>query len=187
MERFRGLYSNLWTVEASMIYTRRDFGKIGLAAVSASSMEATVPNSKIHGVQIGAITYSFRQGVPKPEIIPHMVKIGLSEVELMSGDAEALAGAPAVPDRPGRGETVTPERRAEIDAKQKSLTDWRASSKPAAFERVKQKFKEAGIDLRILCYNMNARIADDEIDYAFRMAQAMGVKAISSSSTVAVA
>ena len=170
-----------------MIYTRRDFGKIGLAAVSASSMAAAKPNSRIQGVQIGAITYSFRQGVPKPEIIPDMVKIGLSEVELMSGDGEALAGAPVVPARPGRGANVTPEQRAEIDAKQKALVDWLASATPATFELVKRKFKDVGIDLRVLCYNMGANIADDEIHYAFRMAQAMGVKAISSSSTVTVA
>src|SRR2546421_11520304 len=110
-----------------MTYTRRDFGKIGLAAVSASSMAAARPNSRIHGVQIGAITYSFRQGVPKPEIIPDMVKIGLSEVELMSGDGEALAGAPAVPGRLGRGATVTPEQTA--------LVDWRASATPATLQR----------------------------------------------------
>src|SRR5438270_769718 len=78
-----------------MAYTRRDFAKIALTVLPASTPLLAAPNSKIKGVQIGAITYSFRQGVPKTEIIPDMVKIGLSEVELMSGDAEALAGAPA--------------------------------------------------------------------------------------------
>ena len=48
-------------------------------------------------------------------------------------------------------------------------------------------FDDAGINLDILCYNMAANITDDEIDYAFRMAQAMKVGAISSTSTVAVA
>ena len=82
--------------KAHMALTRRDFGKIALSTVPAA-MFAAGPNSKIKGVQIGAITYSFRQGVPKAEIIPALVKIGLSEVELMSGDCEALAGAPAAP------------------------------------------------------------------------------------------
>src|SRR5947209_15758807 len=80
-----------------MPYTRRHFGKITLAAAATRSLAEAAPNSRIHSVQIGAITYGFRQGVPKPEIIPDMVKIGLSEVELMSGDAEALAGAPLPP------------------------------------------------------------------------------------------
>ncbi|HLK50928.1 MAG TPA: TIM barrel protein, partial [Bryobacteraceae bacterium] len=42
-------------------------------------------------------------------------------------------------------------------------------------------------DVRLLCYNMNVNTTDDEIDYAFRMARALGVRAISSSSTVSVA
>ena len=48
-------------------------------------------------------------------------------------------------------------------------------------------FNDAGIHLDLLCYNMAANITDDEIDHAFKMAQALKVKAISSTSTVAVA
>ena len=55
---------------------------------------AEKPNSKFDGVQIGVITYSFN-GMPASEIIPSMVTIGLSAVELMSNHAESLAGAPA--------------------------------------------------------------------------------------------
>jgi sugar phosphate isomerase/epimerase len=175
-----------------MILTRRDFGKIALSALPAALLAA--PNSKIQGVQIGAITYSFRQGVPKAEIIPDMVKIGLSEVELMSGDCEALAGAPAPPSFGGGGRgpggvrpQITPEQRAAMAEAQKAVKDWRASTTPATFEPVKQKFHDAGIDLHILCYNMGTNVTDDEIDYAFRMARTTGVKAMSSSSTVTVA
>src|SRR5438046_7568968 len=109
-----------------MPYTRRDFWKITLAAAATSSLAEAAPNSRIHGVQIGAITYSLRQGVPKPEIIPDMVKIGLSEVELMSGDAEAIAGAPAANSR---GST--------------EMKAWRASATPATFQAVKKKFSAA--------------------------------------------
>ena len=43
-----------------MLYTRRDFGKFALAAGTASRLLAAKPNSVFGGVQIGAITYSFR-------------------------------------------------------------------------------------------------------------------------------
>ena len=165
-----------------MAFTRRDFGRMALT-IPATLLAA--PGSKINGVQIGAITYSFRQGVPKPEIIPDMVKIGLSEVELMSGDAEALAGGPEAP-RFFRS-PITPERRAAMEERQKAVKEWRASTTPATFQAVRKQFSDAGIELRILCYNMGRNIADDEIDYAFRMGRAMEVKAISSSSTVSVA
>ena len=55
------------------------------------------PNSNFGGVQIGVITYSFRQGVAAKDLIPIMNKLGINGVELMSNHAEALAGAPAGP------------------------------------------------------------------------------------------
>ena len=161
--------------------SRRDLGKIALAAIP--SIVVAARNSRVDGVQIGVISYSFRD-LPPTEIIPSMLKIGLSEVELMSIHAEALAGAPAV--RSGRGERGQPAT-PEMIAAQNALRDWRGAVKPDAFVSVRKQFNDAGIDIRLLCYNMGVNIADDEIDYAFRMARALGARAISSSSTVAVA
>src|SRR5690349_14436927 len=47
-------------LETHMLYTRRDIGKIALAAGTASRLLAAKPNSVFGGVQIGTITYSFR-------------------------------------------------------------------------------------------------------------------------------
>jgi sugar phosphate isomerase/epimerase len=162
--------------------TRRDFGRVLLAGVPTAAALAAAVNSRVDGVQIGVITYSFR-GMPATQMIPAMLKIGLSEVELMSGDAEALAGAPPAPGRGGRDQAPTPE----MLAAQQAQKEWRAAVKPDAFLGVRKQFTDTGIDLRILCYNMGVNIADEEIDYAFRMAHTLGVKAISSSSTVSVA
>lgn len=75
-----------------MLYTRRDIGKIALAAVPASMAFGATINSKFGGVQIGAITYSFRSMGGDPEaIVKAYVEIGLGEMELMSNDCEALA------------------------------------------------------------------------------------------------
>src|SRR4029450_6391366 len=53
---------------------------------------------------------------------------------------------------------------------------------------VRRKIEDAGIELRLLCYNMNVRnTKDDEIDYAFMMAKWLGVKAISTSTQVSMA
>src|ERR1700679_33319 len=88
--------------EGSIDYTRRDLGKIALAAVPLARAYAAI-NSKFYGVQIGAITYSFNSIASDPEaIIKAMVEIGLGETELMSNHCEALAGAPAMPQF-GRG------------------------------------------------------------------------------------
>jgi sugar phosphate isomerase/epimerase len=177
-----------------MNYSRRDFGRLALSAVPAAATLpvpglawAERPNSKIAGVQIGTITYSFKQDVKKPDdILPNLVKIGLNSVELMSDDGERLAGAPPVPNF-GPGAKLTPSQQAEIGEARQKRKEWRARITPVAFEKVRKMFEDAGVRIDILCYNMAANIEDEEIEHAFRMAQALKVKAISSTSTVKVA
>src|SRR5436305_14653341 len=91
-----------------MIYTRRDIGKVALAAGAASRLMAAKPNSNFGGVQIGVITYSFR-ALPSSaeEVLKYCVDCGISAIELMSNVAESYAGAPAAggrgPGGSGRG------------------------------------------------------------------------------------
>src|SRR5258708_26489886 len=66
--------------------SRRDFHRLALAAVPAS-LAATKPNSKIHGVQLGAQSYSFRDR-SLDEAIKGMLEVGLSECELWQGHIE---------------------------------------------------------------------------------------------------
>ena len=183
-----------------MRYTRRDFGKLALAGIPASAMWRTFGeaplaaakiNSKINGVRIGAITYSFRS-MPAETIIPAYVKIGLGEMELMSNHAEALAGMPSAPagGRGGgrRGEAPTPEQIAARDAAQKATRDWRASATEATFKPVRKQIEDAGIALRGLCYNMNVqRTTDADIEYGFMMARWLGVDYMTTSTQVSMA
>ncbi|MDQ1469959.1 MAG: hypothetical protein QOJ99_1439 [Bryobacterales bacterium] len=151
------------------------------------------PNSVFGGVQIGVISYSFRQGVPATDLVSILTRLGISSVEIMSNHAEALAGAPATPGfggGRGRGQ-ITPEQQAAAQAAQQAaraeLDKFRAGVSMDAYKGVRKQFDDAGIDLRILCYNLNGNVKDEEIDYCFRMAQALGVRSISSSSTVTIA
>ncbi len=67
-------------------------------------------------------------------------------------------------------------------------TAWRKSDETLdKYRGLRKQFDDVGIDLALLCYNMNGNVSDDEIDYAFRMAQALGVRGITSSSTVTIA
>ena len=226
------------------LYSRRAFGKLALAGLPLTlalrDLEAFAAiDSKINGVQIGAITYSFRSIPSADEIIKAYVSIGLGEMELMSNHAEMLAGAPIPAPPAGRGRgpgappppqppaaptppspgsatasgaapapptppaapaappagrqgggrrALTPEEQAEADARAETLRKWRMSATEATFAPVKKKIADAGIDLRILCYNMNVRTTkDDEIEYGFMMAKALGVKVISTSTQVSMA
>ena len=178
-----------------MRYTRRDFAKLTLAGVPASLFVAKLPmsafakiNSRINGVLVGAISYSFRS-MSAADIIKAYVDIGLGEMELMSNHAEQLAGAPAGRGGGGgRRGALTPEQQAERDAAVKALRDWRMAATEATFKPVRKRIDDAGIDLKLLCYNMNVRTTpDDEIEYAFMMAKALGVDAISTSTQVSMA
>lgn len=173
--------------------------------------------SKFGGVQIGAITYSFnRIASPDPAaILRAYVEIGLGEAELMSNHCEALAGAPAMPmfnrfgggagrppaggppaagasggapRGPGAGRPqLTPEQLAERKAAQEKLSQWRTSVSENTWKTVARKFDDAGIELALLCYNMQDSMKDEDIEYGFQMARGLGVKAITTSTTLTMA
>jgi sugar phosphate isomerase/epimerase len=171
-----------------MFYTRRDVGKIALATLPMAKAFGAI-NSRFNGVQIGAITYSFRGMNDPDEIIKAMVDIGLGEAELMSNHAEAAAGAPVQNPGGGRGRgrgQMTPEQQAAMRARQEELKKWRAATTPDTFKAVRKKFNTAGIDVALLCYNMQDSMTDDDIEYGFQMAKALGVKGISTSTTVSM-
>jgi sugar phosphate isomerase/epimerase len=176
-------------------YSRRDFGKIVLAGLPLT-MLLQKPDSKIDGVQIGAITYSFRTIPSAEDIIKAYVTIGLSEAELMSNHAEQLVGAPPAPPAAGgrgrgRGE-MTPEQQAEArkaaEARAEEMRKWRSTLSMDKFKDVRKKFDDAGIQLRLLTYNMNVNTTKDEdIEYGFEMAKALGVRGITTSTQVSMA
>jgi sugar phosphate isomerase/epimerase len=98
-----------------MTYTRREFGRLALAGLPAAAVlgnggsilgvfAQAKPSSLIEGVQIGAITYSFRSMADQSAAatLKYVVDAGISAIELMGGPVESFAGAPAT-GGPGRG------------------------------------------------------------------------------------
>jgi len=174
-------------------YTRRDMARIALASVPlAKAFAVKRIDSKIGGVQIGAISYSFnRIASPDPQaIVRAYVEIGLGEVELMSNHCEALAGAPEMPaaGRSGGGRAQpTPEQQAERQAAAEKLVQWRASANAQTWTAVRKKFNDVGVDVALLCYNMQDSMKDQDIEYGFSMAKGLGVKAMTTSTTLTMA
>jgi sugar phosphate isomerase/epimerase len=145
--------------------TRRDFGKIALAAVPVARGIAK-PKSKIDGVMIGAQTYSFRDR-PVDAAIEAMADIGLSYAELWSGHIE-----PKVE----RGE-----------AGRDQLRQWRRTVSMGHFREIRGKFKKAHIELFAFNYSFRDDFTDEEIARGFEIAAALGVKRITASSNVSTA
>jgi sugar phosphate isomerase/epimerase len=91
-----------------MLYTRREIGKLALAVPAAGLVPAWVlgqskPNSKIDGVQIGTITYSYRSMPDQSAeaVLKYVLDSGINAIELMGGPVESFAGAPSAGGRGG--------------------------------------------------------------------------------------
>lgn len=148
--------------------TRRDAGKLLLAGCAGALMPAgklrgaTMINSVIRGVQIGAQSYSFRDR-PLDACIEAFREVGLGECELTEGH-------------------VIPQGLKGDDRRK-----WEKETPDSFFKDIRKKFDDAGIQLFAYNYSFRAQYTDDEIESGFRMARALGVKYMTASSNVSVA
>jgi sugar phosphate isomerase/epimerase len=163
-----------------MMYSRRDFSKLALAGLPLSMALAKI-DSRIGGVQLGVQSYSFRDR-SLDAAIKAMVDDGIGECELFSPHIEPTqlqvrAGGPP----PNSG-----ERAAARTAAREELRKWRLTVPLDEIKAVRKKFDDAGIWL--FAFNLSFRddFSDPEIDRGFQMAQALGVKVITASSTLSV-
>lgn len=156
-----------------MLFSRRDFAKLTAAALPAATL-AGKPNSKFHGVQIGAITYSFRQ-LPSSadDILKYCVDLGISSIELMGDVAETYAGAPKSPARPGRGAQSAEQKEAFRQAAEEKKK-WRLGSSMDKYKALRTMFNQAGVQIPIFKLPPTPSMSDEEIDYVFRVTKAMG-------------
>src|SRR5438477_9170847 len=99
--------------KGASMQTRRDFGRVVLAAVPVGMAFAEKINSTINGVKLGTITYSFRDFPRTPgtdnidAIIQALTECGIGEIELFSANVEP-ASAMAARGRGGPGGTGGP-------------------------------------------------------------------------------
>jgi sugar phosphate isomerase/epimerase len=142
------------------MYTRRDFGKIALAALPATTLLGQKKiNSTIDGVLIGAQSYSFREK-ELTGVIQAMTEIGLGECELFSPHIE-------------------PKGVSRDD-----LRRWRLTVPMPEITAVRKRFDAAGINLCAFNLSFNDSFTDEEIDRGFDMAKALGVPVITASATL---
>ncbi|MDX9947465.1 MAG: sugar phosphate isomerase/epimerase [Bacteroidales bacterium] len=174
------------------------------------------PNSKFGGVQIGAITYSWRSMPSGIEnVIKYCKEAGINSIELMSTDLEQYLGipenpmrsmfggggqrqapppppppppagtrpaaqaAPAQAQRPAGGQRppLTEEQQAAVAKYNEDVKNFRINVDMAKVAAAKKLFDDEGIGIHIVKFSP-ARWSDEEIDYAFKVAKAMGAKGV---------
>jgi hypothetical protein len=160
----------------------------GAAALAASTImsryalagaAASKPNSNFNGVQIGAITYSWRSMPGTAEdLLKYAVKCGISSVELMGDPAEQFAGLPAGGGR-RRGRLTAEQKKAQQQA-QKGQLNWRLSVSMDKYRALRRMYNDAGVNIHIVKFGSigNKGMTDAEIDYYFKVAKALGAKGI---------
>ena len=159
-------------MDGMSVYTRRDFGKIAMAGLPLGAALAKI-NSTVSGVQLGVQSYSFRDR-PLDAAIQAMVEDGIGECELYSPHIE-MGGLPRPQGAGGRGAANREElRKCPLTVPMEEI------------KAVRKKFDDAGIWLFAFNYSFRDDFTDPEIDRGFQMAQALGVKVITASSTVSV-
>jgi len=150
--------------------------------MSSLSAEGQEPiNSKYGGVQIGAITYSFRSIREVDEVLQACVDAGLSSVELMGTGIEAYLGAPVNPvsrREMRKPDELSDEKKAELKKYLEDIKTWRYSEETMnKYTALKKKFNDAGVNIHI--YKWELGKSDEELDYSFKVAKALGAIGIS--------
>ncbi len=150
---------------------------MGKNALAANSFFLANPSSKIKGVQIGAITYSFRSMPGSAEqLIQYLKEAGITAIELMGDPAEAYAGSPA-----GAMPKMTREEYMKtMEERNAKARAWRETASMDKFVELRKLFNDAGIT--IYAYKPDAALGvkstDGEIEYAMRAAKALGATSV---------
>jgi sugar phosphate isomerase/epimerase len=164
------------------ILSRREFaiqttlGVAGLACFPGALAANSKPNSKVAGVQIGLnVPYSFgNMQMSAEEILNHCVQLGFSAVELRTQPVEVFLGAP--------NEWVNPPKNGasgQAAANAKEFAEWRNGVSIKAAKAVRKMYKDAGVAIEIVKVDGIFKMTDDELDYVFNLAKALGGRAIS--------
>ena len=146
---------------SSVMFSRRDFTKMALAAVPAAEALAKGKDT-INGVRVGAQTYSFRDR-PLDEAIVGLKEVGIKTVELWQGHIEPKGMKPA------------------------ELKNWRTTVSMDVFKDVRKKFDTAGIEIFAYNYSFREDFTDEEIARGFDFAKALGIKTLTASANVSTA
>lgn len=167
-----------------MLYTRRDIARTAVAAAAAARLTAAAkPDSKVGGVQIGVITYSFR-ALPgnAEETLRYCVECGISAIELMSNVAESYAGAPlpvgrgGMPGRPPGGgrPPLTPEQQAAMQKAAAEMKQWRLSASMDKYKSFRRMYEDAGVRIYAFKLPPTMAMSDAEYDYIWNVGETLG-------------
>ncbi len=165
-------------IAACAIVARRALGgqaAPGPAGDSPAAKPQGKPNSVFNGVRIGCITYSYRGQIGSAEdTLKALIQNWLSEVELMGGPIQAYAGLSGGGGRKGVAAT-----------QQAQPTDAQRQAQLAKCVELRKLYNDAGVNIHIQKIGFGQ--SDEEIDFNFQVAKALGCVGITTERSEPVA
>jgi hypothetical protein len=139
------------------------------------------PNSKVGGVQLGLTTYCYRSiSHSLGEVLQYVLKSGVNTLEMRSVLEEGL-GIPQAVARPAHTGELTEQDKADRAKAAKSLREdqrkWRLSLPLKKYVDIRKMYNNAGVDIHIAKF-VPSSWSDEEIDYAYNAAKALGAYGI---------
>jgi hypothetical protein len=165
------------------------FSKNAIFANNSSVLGFNKPNSKFGGIQIGAITYSFRS-MPHDidQLLQFCVDAKVSAIEMMGDPAETFAGKPispikmpVIPPKGGQAQRTpwTDEQKAQMVDYNKKVGEWRANASMDKFKEIRKKFNDAGVSIYAFKPNaLGPNNSDAEVEYALKAAKSLGANSV---------
>jgi len=171
-------------MENRRLYTRRQLGKLALAALPLAA--AARVTSKIHGVEIGVAAYSYntlpREGL-LDVILRSMTDSQLGDCLLYAPPTEPVNLADkARPRVRGRG-PVDPNRAAALEA----LRQWHLKVPLSFYTAIRKRFAAAGLEIATYEPSFVWPVMDEDIDKACQVTKALGAKYLAEAFTKSVA
>jgi sugar phosphate isomerase/epimerase len=139
---------------------------------AAKPAAAGKPCSVINGVRIGTITYSYRGGRinTAEETLQALIQDGLSEVELMGGPIQSYAHIEG-----GGGGGRSKGGAAKKPAKP---TDEQRQAQLDKCRELRKMYNDAGVNIHLEKLGFGNLDEDEDIDFHFQVAKALGCKGI---------
>ena len=137
---------------------------LGAEPPPMTATASSKPNSVFNGVRIGCITYSYRGGrsTRRRDTLKALIQDGLSEVELMGGPIQSYAGSIGGGRARSGGSAEEPTK----------PSDAQREAQLAKCQELRKMYNDAGVNIHI--HKIDFGQSDEEIDFNFQVAKALG-------------
>jgi sugar phosphate isomerase/epimerase len=165
------------------MYNRREMGRMTLAGLGAPLLGAFAHAAS--DVRVGVQTCSFRglTGAPGADPIQTIIEAlracDVRECELFAPQVEARFGGEHAAHRSMSSMSPQMMRR--------ELRKWRLRAPMSYFRAIGDQFRKAGVVIHAYGYSPDRTFTDQEIDFGFAAAKALGAEMMSTSTTLDVA